>query len=549
MTNHNTINKLILFFHTIFYLKPIQIIGRVWFKYYRPFINLKPAPARRIINQLWQRPCTYIISQPQAFVFQFLNETHAIKSVDDWNHQEWQKLWLYNLHYFADLNAENAGTRQQWQRQLIDRWITENPPGLGNGWEPYPLSLRIVNWIKWSLQGNLFEQHWQHSLAVQTRYLSQRIEWHLLGNHLLANGKALIFAGCYFSGPEAQRWLDKGWKILRQQLDEQILADGGHFERSPMYHSVILEDLLDLFNLTRTYPECSEQRIDFEDIIQRMRHCLQTLTHADGDIAFFNDAALNIACPPATLEDYAKRLGLAPLKPQHRALSVLADSGYLRLQSGPALVLLDVAPIGPDYLPGHAHADTLSFELSLSGRRVLVNSGTSCYGISQQRQYERSTAAHNTVVIDNCDSSEVWSGFRVARRARPSGLTFNENKDEIVVECAHNGYQRLPGRPLHRRRWSLQKNALIITDSIDGSFDTASAYFHFHPDFELSMVSDAVSGELLLANQQHFLRWQVQQGEARIIDSSYHPEFGLSQDNQCLRVDFSGTELITSFFW
>ena len=84
----------------------------------------------------------------------------------------------------------------------------------------------------------------------------------------------------------------------------------------------------------------------------------------------------------------------------------------------PFLLVCDVAPIGPDHLPAHAHADTLSFELSFKGRRVFVNSGTSEYGLSAERQRQRGTAAHNTLVLDEENSSEVWAGFRVARRAR-----------------------------------------------------------------------------------------------------------------------------------
>ena len=85
------------------------------------------------------------------------------------------------------------------------------------------------------------------------------------------------------------------------------------------------------------------------------------------------------------------------------------------------MALLDVAPVGPDYLPGHAHADTLSFELSLFGQRVLVNSGTSQYEAGPERSRQRGTAAHNTVIVDGHDSSEVWAGFRVARRASSRG--------------------------------------------------------------------------------------------------------------------------------
>src|SRR5262249_39544867 len=134
------------------------------------------------------------------------------------------------------------------------RWIEENRVGQGNGWEPYPLSLRIVNWIKWALAGNELGVVAVQSLAVQTHYLVRRLEWHLLGNHLFANAKALIFAGVFFRGSEADSWRSKGLNILARQLPEQLLADGGHFELSPLYHSRIQEDLLDLVNLARTYP-------------------------------------------------------------------------------------------------------------------------------------------------------------------------------------------------------------------------------------------------------------------------------------------------------
>ena len=113
--------------------------------------------------------------------------------------------------------------------------------------------LRIVNWIKWFLAAQpdqvLPSRPGSHSLAVQTRWLRSRLEWHLLGNHLFANAKALVFAGLYFDGAEAQAWLVRGCAILARELPEQILADGGQFERSPMYHALALEDLLDLLNL------------------------------------------------------------------------------------------------------------------------------------------------------------------------------------------------------------------------------------------------------------------------------------------------------------
>src|SRR5690606_15320930 len=163
--------------------------------------------------------------------------------------------------------------------------------------------------------------------------------------------------------------------------------------------------------------------------VSPMLHWLRVMTHPDGDIALFNDAALGIAPPLAALEAYADLVGVSRDSTELASLEALAESGYVRLTVGPAVLIADVGLVGPDYLPGHAHADTLSFELSLHGRRVLVNGGTSTYEANAERLRQRGTAAHNTVVVDGQDSSEVWSAFRVARRARPWGADVIIGKD------------------------------------------------------------------------------------------------------------------------
>ena len=95
----------------------------------------------------------------------------------------------------------------------------------GNGWEPYPISLRIVNWVKWFLVYNQYNEERLISLSLQSKVLMQTLETHLLGNHLYANAKALVFAGLFFKGKEADLWLNKGLKIFKDEIPEQILAD------------------------------------------------------------------------------------------------------------------------------------------------------------------------------------------------------------------------------------------------------------------------------------------------------------------------------------
>ena len=187
-------------------------------------------------------------SMTSATSWVFLNKSYRLEEIG-WRGHGCEKLWRYNQHYFDDLNAQKSFDRRTWHQHIIDLWIEENPPFKGDGWEPYPTSLRIVNWIKWAKIHNILSEVGNSSLLLQSRWLARRLEFHLLGNHLFSNIKALIFAGLYFEGDEADRWLELGMKILKTELEEQILADGGHFELSPMYHALALEDVLDLINI------------------------------------------------------------------------------------------------------------------------------------------------------------------------------------------------------------------------------------------------------------------------------------------------------------
>jgi len=473
--------------------------------------------------------------------FRFLNEFHELSFPEDWNSPAREKLWLYNLHYFDVLNSEGPEEQKDWHRALMDRWVRDNPPGQGNGWEPYPSSLRIVNWIKWALAGNRLEDAWIDSLAVQVRYLAKRLEWHLLGNHLFANGKALVFAGLFFEGDEAERWLLKGLEILDREIDEQVMADGGHFERSPMYHSIILEDLLDLLNLFAAYPEALPERWRsfagrVETVASKMQGWLAGMTHPDGDIALFNDAAFGIAPSPAELDAYAERLGLVIKRACLAGMQQMADSGYVRYEGDGAVLIADVGEIGPDYLPGHAHADTLGFEMSLFGQRLFVDSGTSCYGSGRERVRQRSTSAHNTVVIDGEDSSEVWGGFRVARRARPRSFRVVEEDERVLIYCEHDGFTRLPGRPIHGREWILGDRSLRIRDTISGKFGSAVARYHLHPDIAVETGEGGKEGYFIMPGD-HRLVWRLEGGTARILPSTYHPRFGMSLPNRCVEIE------------
>ncbi len=452
-----------LILNTVRYWKPVQIYG--------PLLPQRrtahgETPSLRQRTGSWTPAIERETTQTGPNRFRLLNEEREIAS---WNDAGIPKLWLNNLHYL-----------QYPTEELISRWILENPPVSGVGWEPYPLSLRIVYWVKWALAGHRLSEDAIRSLAQQARVLSQSIEYHIQANHLLENYTALVFAGAFFQGPEADRWLRTGLEGLAEQVPEQILNDGGHYERSPMYHSLVLEDLLDLINLHSIYP-LPEPRWD-QNVVTGMLAWLDNLCHPDGEISFFNDAAFSVAPRPARIKDYAASLGI-----QSNGTG-LGESGYVRLENNDAVVLFDAGSIGPDYQPAHAHADTLSFELSIRGQRALVNSGTSTYEDNALRQQQRGTAAHNTVVVDYQNQSEVWGAFHVARRAKPQGV---QSDHRSYAEASHNGYLRLAKPVTHHRRVELRRDSLIVEDSLTGtgnhSFD---AYFHLHPEADVDLQLD-----------------------------------------------------------
>jgi len=483
--------------------------------------------------------------------FCFAGEVRTIDGAADWQSSAASDLWLYNLHYFDDLNAQGADSRGAWHGEWFQRWLRGNPPGVGKGWDPYPTSLRLVNWVRWAMRkdagiGSLSSEVCD-SLAKQARWLERRLETHLLGNHLWSNAKALCFVGTFFEGIEADRWRQRGLEILREELAEQVLADGGHFERSPMYHGLFLEDVLDLLQLAKMQPSLfSVSWVSvLEESARRMLGWMNTTVHPDGDIAFFNDATLEICPSLSVLRHYAATLDpdLVVSRDDLSGMTHLAASGFVRLQNSQAVVLADVGSVGPDHLPGHAHAGTLSFELSLRRDRLVVNSGVSIYGTGPERHRQRGTAAHCTLVIDGENSSEVWAGFRVARRARVVATGFDEGDDEHRFWATHDGYRRLPGSPVHRRTWTLDRSELLVEDQVTGVGRHAlQILFHLAPGWSAvweghrsirvrRLASAPFPGS---ADIREILFYFESPFEASIEPSTWHPGFGRSEPNQSI---------------
>ncbi|MCZ6683546.1 MAG: alginate lyase family protein [Planctomycetota bacterium] len=523
--------RCVRYIHFARFLQPSQFFWRLWNIIWQPIPNLRPPPLRDQSSGYWLAPGRRVQGLVNSNRFRFLNVERELRFPGAWNDMSFGRRWLYDLHSFHYLNARGWEKGHAWHQPLIRRWIDDNRPAAGIGWHPYLISLRIVNWIKWALAGNELPAEAKHSLAVQTRFLSTRLERELMANHLLANGKGLVFAGLFFEGVEAEGWLRRGLRILHREFEEQVLDDGGHFERSPMYHSIVLEDCLDLWNLLRFHGR--ESLFAWHDHLHRMRSWLRAMCHPDGQVALFNDTALNIAASPGEIESYARRLGLTPTNAPGSGILHLRDSGFVRMAKGPCVAIVDVAPLGPDYQVSHGHADNLTFELSLSGERVVVDTGISRYDRSPERLQQRETAAHNTVVVDSHNSSDVWGGFKVGKRAKTVDVSVAAEGKRLRLQAAHDGYRRFAGVGHHRRSWDMSDGELIITDTVEGHGRHAvEVIFHFHPriclierDPHVFLLMTGQDERLAAVHMDHRLK-----SDARW--TSYHPEFGLDLPNR-----------------
>jgi hypothetical protein len=498
-------NKLILIFHTVKYLKSAQICYRLFyfvrtkfrkisgFKY--SFLAESNSTNLNLIDSIVSN------SKYSDKEFYFLNILKKFDTKIDWNYSEFGKLWTYNLTYFEYLkDKEDIG--------LIYDFI-ENISSIKDGIEPFPISLRGINWIKFLTKYKIQDKKVDDSLYAQYYILVDNLEYHLLGNHLLENGFSLLFGAYYF---QDEMLYKKGKDLLIKELDEQILDDGAHFELTPMYHQIMLFKVLDCINLVENNSWKRQELLDYlEKKASLMLGWLKRISYENGEIPLLNDSANKIAPTSDELFEYASRLNLKAV------VKNLNQSGYRKVKKENYECVVDIGEVGASYIPGHAHSDTFNFELYIKNKPFIVDSGLSTYNTGKQRDDERSTKAHNTVEINSENSSEVWGGFRVANRANIIDLI--ENIDDI--KATHDGYKN-KFEVLHTRNWKFEEDKVFITDILSKECN-AIARFHFYPNINEEEIINKVNLD--------GLRYKIE-------NYSYAPEFNKTIKALVLEISF-----------
>jgi len=395
--------------------------------------------------------------------FCFLACTRCLGEPADWHQTGASRLWRFHLHYMEWAWALLQHPERDEARSAFSRlWRSWRAAGAGpprDMWSPYVASLRL--WVLCGVFEGLaacgeVEADVVEQISWHAGYLRTHLELDVGGNHLVKNLKALIGAGVFLGRAD----LVSAARIrLVDELAVQVLADGGHFERSPSYHAQVLGDLIDVAGLLAAAGE--PPLADLEPAIGAMRSWLDAMVGDDGDVALYNDAV------PLGSERLA---ALGPTGGPRARLRVLGPSGYVVLRPDQrSLLVIDVGDPCPPDLPAHAHADCLSVQLWVDGERCVLDTATSTYEPGARRAYERSTAAHSTVEVDGQDQTEVWATFRAARRAAGTLEEVEVHGDTVVVVASHDGYRRLTGAPLHRRRLSASPGALVIEDQLLGA--------------------------------------------------------------------------------
>ena len=580
------INQLQRYYHTVKYLRLRQIISRFWFLLRRPFYRRFTI----LVNWLYDKKTHHVSTKSTRFLkgldeysklfffndtyrtyektakailsntFNFLNTEIRFDSQIDWQVSRASKLWRYNLHYFdyaRDLGLfyQSTGCDKAYGKfkSLVLDWIERNKIGQSEGWEAYPVSLRIVNWFlalhlfseKISTDSKFYEQLLK-SLFRHALFLERNLEYHICGNHLIKNGKALTFAGLFFKGREADRWYKKGTSLLWKELQEQILADGGHFERSPMYHLIVLQDYLDIYMLlrdnNRDIPSYAEYKI------KSMLDFLVKILQPDRNIPLLNDSAFEVATHPKVLLEIGNALFGEIWKDSKQASVALGGSGYYVMQgkSNKKYLIVDCGKICPDYLPPHAHADTLSYELSIGNERIIIDSGVYEYTSGKWRDFYRSTCAHNTVVVDGLNQSDVWGSFRAGRRAFPTEVKWIVKDNITFFEGGHDGYLKQVGI-LHKRKIVFVDNDFwLIFDELDGiGMHIVEEYLHFHPEIEVACKNAIIAQK----SKRHLLQiipfgqpeTRILQGELEPIQGWYSPEFGKKEPSPVLLLRYEAS--------
>jgi len=411
----------------------------------------------------------------------------------DWSGDGRSRLWRYERQYHTELVALAALHRVEPQgewlgeaRALLRAWRAGHPAPRGEAWEPYPVSRRILAWALSMAVAPELRAELAPFLLQHLQFLEGHLERHLLGNHLVCNGAALVSGAAALEGERAATAHGRGVSVLMAELRRQVLDDGGHLERSAHYHALVLWDCLLALAMSRLARRPAPPPL--EEPLRRMLRWLRAV-RSGSSLPMLNDAVQDGHPPVDEILALGSALGLgagpergwvaealvgglgAPTEagaaPSGTECVVLDATGWAICRRGGEALLFDYGPLGPDEQPGHGHSDALGFELGWGGSPLVVDTGVSTYDDGPVRSHERSARAHACITVDDQGPDELWGAFRVGARGQVSGSAGARlEADWWTVR----GTLSAPAGWTHRRQMAYRPGkALLVLDRVIGA--------------------------------------------------------------------------------
>ncbi len=492
------------------------------------------------------------------------------------------RLLCFNLNYFdflLDLADAFYLTQDKKYIQkgfsLIEDWRRQwGNTYDSNVWDAFVVAKRIQNWIGFiSVFGQYAEQisEIQNSICAQSRFLSKNIEYHLGANHLVMEAKALAFAGVYLKDQKMYQW---AILIMNKEYKEQFLQDGGHYERSISYHIETLQHYFEV-GMLQFEVGIGDSRSWIRNLYLQFLF-LHDAVMPNGEIPLVNDSSEDYPMHVSEMLSCANRLYQSarfnqstgcygvrwisdqwrriPMDDVQKIVAMYSDTGYLflhnKIEQQHHYLLFDIGNNGPDYNLGHTHADALNILWTINQAPVLTDSGVFTYQPGEDRDYYRSTAAHNTIEIDGKSSSDIWSAFRVAKRAYTKINAFHENAQFVFCSAVHDGYSTnlKQGSLLHERNLFYGKEGgwFVIIDRVYGQTQMnceAVCRFHIAP----CCPAEKESGHTVLLNHTYRLQCKSQ---IEMSQSKYSKKFGEYKYRTCIeeRCSFSHQMVFINIF-
>jgi uncharacterized heparinase superfamily protein len=402
--------------------------------------------------------------------------------------------WRAVVNSFAwlnDLRVVGGPFARQLARQLTMRWIEENERYDAFAWRADILAARLRNILLNHdyLEVNndaLFRSALLLSLSRQAEHLARALPDALAGGAFIKAAASLMLAGLML--PRGEKWLARGQAHLCPALASQMLADGGHVERSPQLMLEVLQHLIDLrdtFEAAAAQQGAAAPALPDGLVltINNLGSVLLMLSHGDGVLAGFNDTP---EIDPQELVRTIERVG-----EKLRPLNQLPLTGFQRLDRGRTSVIMDCGAPPRHGFDDHAHAGTLSFELGYDGERMIVNCGAHPWS-KEWRQVQRTSAAHSTLVVDNTNSAMLLPHGGLALRPDVVTCRREETDGQIWLDTSHDGYEEGFGL-VHRRKLYLSAdgNDFMGEEHLVGPGGNEYALrFHLHPQVSVSVTQN-----------------------------------------------------------